>query len=212
MKHEKFILGIIIIGIGMIISCRQKVMTDREVYKLYDLYDIVNGDKYANLSSIRDIELYVAYPFEVGHVITVDNYEQEERIKSRTIRIIEDEESFRKNCDFSACLKDYIAYHIQNLLLNAKEIDKDKIKSRKIKNENIVTQGGMIIDINYEDGLTESYIMNNDGKYLFYKKSEPEKFYKMPKEILDAYCSNLSFSKPRGTVFGNYILPEWICK
>lgn len=213
MKQKYLCVLLLIIASSALCSCKKNNLYDHDIHELSSLYYYKNMDKYREDSRINEIKIYVSYPMKIGFDATEDP-DLAHRVEERTVEVITDENEYKRSCDFSACLKDDIAYHILNLLIDAKEVDKEKIKTKNLNKEKwiMAVQGGMIIDVNYEDGLTESYIMNNDRKYLFYKKGEPEKFYKMPKEILDAYCSNLSFSKPRGTVFGNYILPEWICK
>ncbi len=189
-----------------ITACKNKIIDDFSLSRLYERYELANYDKIEDALPVQSVQIFVSYPQVIGHCITEDpeySMRQMERIRES----IKDLNAFRNSCDVLINLKDDMSYYIFYQLIDAKEVDKDKIKPRKMKKDTYIgLQGGMIIDINFENGDTESYIMDNDGKYLFYKKSEPDKFYKMPKVILDAFYENIKFKNPRGLVFKTFVL------
>lgn len=71
-------------------------------------------------------------------------------------------------------------------LYSSKEIEtyENKVKLRKFAGIEYYWQNGIIIDIFYKDINKEKdvYIMQN-GKKVFYKKGEEDKYYKMPWKI-----------------------------
>lgn len=202
----KLFLTLIISSSVIFFSCAKKVVSDGDICEMFESYITANYDVCENLKRIESAKIYVSYPIQVGKILSED-IELERRIDARSVVNIDDEETFKNSCDMSITLKDSLANYTILLLIDAKEVDKDKVKTKKIKKGPYMDlQGGMIIDINFENGDTESYIMDNDGKYLFYKKSEPDKFYKMPKVILDAFYENIKFKNPRGLVFKTFVL------
>lgn len=209
----KLFLTLIISGSVIFFSCAKKVVSDFDIDEIFESYYTANYDVCRNLKRIESAKIYVSYPIEIGHMV-LEDIELDRRMNARSVVNIDDEETFKNSCDMSITLKDDLADYMILLLIDAKEADKEKTKVKKIKESRETSkaslpgkmQGGMIIDINFENGDTESYIMDNDGKDLFYKKSEPDKFYKMPKVILDAFYENIKFKNPRGLVFKTFVL------
>ncbi|MBR5934033.1 MAG: hypothetical protein IK002_08625 [Treponema sp.] len=80
--------------------------------------------------------------------------------------------------------------HFLNLLFSSKEVQvvDNNVRIKTFNGIEYFWQDGIVIDVFYKDPMKgkDVYIMQN-GEKVFYKKSEQNKYYKIPRQILMRY-------------------------
>lgn len=150
--------------------------------------DFISDEVYTDseMYDIQYIDIYAMHPEIVywSSYMSVDGYN---RVEVTTKERIENIDEFKYWCDYKIRLTGKPMWSVIVLLLNAKPVKKLPAK-RKINTDNIRgIQGGMIIEIHRDSEYTQTFIMDNDGRNIFYEKGKEEKYFKMPKILLNKF-------------------------
>ena len=175
----------------ILLSCNKRIDSNLDSLAFY------SGE--IDIGAPVEIVLYIAHPmiWYRGNYIIAEPMDALEVLSSEKIT---DTDLFRKYADYCIHLRHTPKNYAAILIGAAKRIDPKRIGDRKSPGGKNVggIQGGMVIDI-YEsnrDGETvRTFIMDNDGKNIFYEEGKEGIYYEMPEIFLKQFVLRYTDAK-----------------